>query len=359
MQTHSIGYIRKLLDRKEHFPWSGHFELTYRCNLNCIHCYCKGSEDKSRELDTKEIKNIIDIIYKEGCLFLTFSGGEPLVREDFLEIYSYAKEKGFITTIFTNAALFTKKIIDYLKKSPPHRIEITLNGITKETYESITQVRGSFFKVTENIKALAKGKLPLKIKSNSLKQNKGEIFKIKKWTEDLLGRPSDNKYFFQYDTMIYPRLNGDKTPLDYRLSFEEMQESKIQDSDMWKEYQKGLHIDMPKLTRDKKFLYHCNSWFTNFFINPYGRLKFCEFSEKFSVDLKTTSFREGFYKIFPNILNERFKTDSMCINCGLRPVCCQCPAKAALETANEEHPVKYYCGMAEAFAKRLKRGGIR
>ena len=69
----------------------------------------------------------MDEIHKEGCLWLTFTGGDPLVREDFLEIYSHAKKKGFIVTIFTNGQAFTKEIFDYLGKSPPFSIEITKN----------------------------------------------------------------------------------------------------------------------------------------------------------------------------------------------------------------------------------------
>jgi len=349
MQTHSIGYIHRFINKKEYFPWSGQIDLTYRCNLNCVHCYCKGSEDEQRELTASEIKTIFNQIYKAGCLFLSLTGGEPLIRKDFLDIYAYAKEKGFIITIFTNATLFTKEITAYLKKSPPFRIEITLNGITQKTYESITQIKGSFLKATDSIKSLAEAKLPLKIKTNSLKQNKHEIAGVKKWTEELLGKPSENKYYFQYDTMIFPRLNGDKAPIQYRLSFEEMIESKKRDPDIWKEYQRGLHGRFPKLKRDKRFLYNCNSWFSNFFVNPYGRLKFCEFSDKFSVDLKTTPFAKGFYGIFPNILKEKFKTDSKCIDCKLRPICYHCPARAYLETGSEESPVEHYCQLAKDF----------
>jgi MoaA/NifB/PqqE/SkfB family radical SAM enzyme len=59
---------------------------------------------------TEDWKKILDNIQKEGCLWLTFSGGEPLVRKDFLEIYAYAKNKGFMITLFTNGQRFTKRL---------------------------------------------------------------------------------------------------------------------------------------------------------------------------------------------------------------------------------------------------------
>ena len=353
MKKSGFGYfVHKLVDKRGHHPWSGQLELTRRCSLNCIHCYCNVSEDKKKELTTREWKKILDEVQQEGCMRLTLTGGDPLVRDDFLELYAYAKSKGFLIILFTNGYSLTKEIIDYLAKSPPLSIEITLNGITRETYESITQVRDSFPRVIENIKSASKSKLKIILKSNCLKQNKDEIARIKGWAEDLLGKPAQNKHRFKYDPMIYPRLDGDKTPCDYRLSFEELAELRKQDPDIWKEYQKGLHSDMPDMERDGSFLYPCNSYLQQFFIDPYGRLKFCGFSDKFSVDLKTTAFKEGFYNVFPRLLDERFKTNSKCRDCRLRPVCYHCPARAVLETGNEESPVPYYCRLAEETARR-------
>lgn len=352
MEKNSLGrFIHKLNSKKEHYPWSGQLEFTYRCNLNCVHCYCKSSED--RELTAEEWKKILDTLQQEGCLWLTFTGGDPLVRGDFLEIYSYAKSKGFIITLFTNGYSLSKEIVNYLAKYPPFSIEITLNGITQESYELITQVSGSFFRVIKNIKLLSKNNTKLILKSNCLKQNKNEIAKIKRWTEELLGKPADNKYRFKYDPMIYPRVNGDKAPCNHRLSFEELVELRKQDPDIWGEYQKGLHSDFPDLKQERSLLYHCNSWMQQFFINPYGRLKFCMFSDQFSIDLKTTPFKEGFYRWPTQILNERFKTDSKCKDCSWRPICYHCPARAYLETGDEEAPVLYYCQLAEETAKKM------
>lgn len=355
MKKYNLSYFaHRLISKKEHYPWSGQIELTYRCNLDCIHCYCKGSEDKDRELTTMEWKKILDEIHREGCVWLTFTGGEPLVRDDFLELYSYAKKKGFIITLFTNGQAYTEKIVDYLVKSPPFSIEITLNGITKNTYETITRVEGSFERVMATIREFNRKDIRLILKSNCLKQNKHEIVKVKAWTEENLGKLSKNKYRFKYDPMIYPRLNGDKMSCDYRLSFEEIKELRKQDADIWEEYRRGIKADFPDLRRNRRFLYRCDSWTQQFFIDPYGKLKFCHFSEKFSTDLKTDSFKEGFYNTFPRILDETFKTDSKCKDCELRAICYHCPARAYLETGDEEVPVPYYCELAEALGQELQ-----
>jgi radical SAM protein with 4Fe4S-binding SPASM domain len=359
MNKIQAGYFfYRLNNKKAHFPLDGQIELTYRCNLNCVHCYCKGLESAEQELTTEEWKGILDMIQREGCLYLCLTGGDPLIRQDFLEIYSYAKKKGFFITLFTNGWALTSKCINYFLKSPPHRIEITLNGITKKTYESITGVAGSFAKVINTINLLKEKKMPLILKANCLKQNKFEIGRIKAFTEKLFDRLPRNRYRFQYDQMIYPRYNGDKTPCNYRLSPVELLGVKKQDQDIWEEYQESLDCSFPNLNRDRRFLYQCNAWKKRFLINPYGYLKFCGFSDKFSINLKNTTFKEGFYYIFPKLLNERFKTESKCKDCQLRPICYNCPARAYLEIGDEEAPVPYYCRLAREKAKRMRKSHV-
>ncbi len=347
MKSYSLDSLyRKSHKRRAAFPLDCHFELTYRCNLNCIHCYCKGIEAKGGELATGEIKRILDEVHQEGYIWLVLTGGEPLIREDFLEIYSYAKKKGFIIALFTNGQLFDKKVIDYLIKAPPYSIEITLNGITKNTYEKITRVKDSFPKVIGNIKMLAKNKLPVIIKTNLLKQNREEVVKIKRWAEGILGKPK-NLHYFKYDPIIYPRLDGDRRPTRFRLSSAELDGILKEDRDMKRQYQEELHRDFPDLQRKADYLYNCNSWMTRSFINPFGRLKFCLFSENFGIDLRKFPFKDGFRKMIPRILEERFKTDSKCRDCDLRPICHWCPPRAYLETGEEERPVQYYCRLAK------------
>ncbi|MBN3038785.1 MAG: radical SAM protein [Candidatus Omnitrophica bacterium] len=349
----SRDFLNRLHNRKGHFPLRGLLELTYQCNLNCVHCYCKGSEDKARELNTEEWKEILAQLHKEGCIFITFSGGEPLLRQDFIELYAYARERGFIITIFTNATVLTKQIIGFFKRFPPSKIEITLNGITRSTYESITQAEGSFEKVIKNIIKLETNGMPVLLKANLLKQNKDEIKKIKAFADQFFGKKED-RFHFKYDPMIYPRLNSDRGPCQYRLSHQEMIEAMQEDSDIWDQYQASLHKDARHAKRDSIFLYHCNSWLQQFFINPFGRLKFCEYSEKFSSDLKKEPFKKGFYEKFPKVLNESFQTESKCRDCNLRHLCYYCPARAFLETGDKESPVEHYCALAHGLKKAIQ-----
>jgi radical SAM protein with 4Fe4S-binding SPASM domain len=354
-KTKGSPFLNNLKKKQARFPFSGTLELTYRCDLNCIHCYCKGSEKLSEELDTDTWKRLLDELYKEGCLFIVFTGGDPFVRKDFRQIYTYAKKRGFIVSVFTNAQRIGSKEIELFSKLPPYCIEITLNAVTKNCYEIITQKEGSFNRGIHNVMALAKAKIPIILKANCLKENIGEIAKVKKFAEKLLGRPSTTTYYFKYDIMIYPRLNQDKAPCAHRLSAEEFRRLYVQDKDICQEYENGIRHGLPELNRDRQFLYRCDSWMEHFFINPFGMLKFCQFSNKFSVNLREKAFREGFYSVFPKISMQKFKTNTKCLGCKLRSLCYQCPARAFLETGDEEAPVEYYCSLAKDTAMAINQ----
>ncbi|MBU1125257.1 MAG: radical SAM protein, partial [Candidatus Omnitrophica bacterium] len=238
------------------------------------------------------------------------------------------------------------EIIRYLKRFPPHSIQITLNGVTARTYESITQVEGSFMPAMRIIRRLAKHKFPLLLKAVCLKQNQHEIGRIKEFSEELLGKPKNHKYSFLYDGIILPRLNGDKTPLNYRLSFEELSEVRRQDRDIWEEYQESITACSLPARNRKNALFQCNSWENEFTIDPYGYLRFCGFSRKYKLDVKTIPFRKGFYRLIDMIRRLTFRTRSPCKECRLREYCYYCPVRAFLETGNEEGPVEYYCNLA-------------
>ena len=191
----------------ERFPLNGQLELTYRCNFDCIHCFCKGVRRK--ELKTREWKRIIDSLGDAGTLYLTFSGGEPFLRDDFFELYSYARRKGFLITIFTNGSLISDQTISFLSQNPPLAIEISLHSLKKDMYSKITRspYSDSLPRLITIIGKLHRVNLNVVIKVNGMKENQDEILPIKKFTEQLLGRGK-----FTFDHFIFPRLDGDKKP---------------------------------------------------------------------------------------------------------------------------------------------------
>jgi MoaA/NifB/PqqE/SkfB family radical SAM enzyme len=107
-----------------------------------------------RELTCQEFCNILDQIVDEGCLWLLLTGGEPFIRSDFIDIYTHAKKKGFLITLFSNGTTITPRIADYLADWRPFSLEISLYGSTQETYERITGITGSHSRCMHGIELL-------------------------------------------------------------------------------------------------------------------------------------------------------------------------------------------------------------
>ena len=138
------------------------------------------------------------------------------MRKDFLEIYTYAKQKGFLITLFTNGTMINEKIADYLAEWPPFAIEITLYGRTRETYEKLTMIPGSYDRCLRGIELLKERKLPLKLKTVATSINKHEVMAMRRFAEEELGVE------FKMDGQINPRIDCSQSPLAVQLAPEEV-----------------------------------------------------------------------------------------------------------------------------------------
>src|SRR4029078_7640428 len=156
-------------------PLNGTIEVTRRCPLVCAHCYnnlAMGDRTAQlEELTADEHRRLLDEMAAAGCLWLLYTGGEIFARRDFLDIYTYAKKKGFLITLFTNGAMITERIADHLVAWRPFAIEITLYGLTQETYERLTGIPGSFAKCMRGIRILLDRGLPLAVKTVAVSTN--------------------------------------------------------------------------------------------------------------------------------------------------------------------------------------------
>src|SRR5438445_10098748 len=172
-------------------PLEVSLEVTRRCPLECLHCYNNlpmgDLAARNRELSRDEHFKLLDELAELGCLWLLYTGGEIFARKDFLEIYTQAKRKGFLITLFTNGTLITEKTADYLREWPPFAIEITLYGRTKETYEALTAIPGSYDRCLRGIGLLKERGLPLKLKTVATSINKHEVMAMRRFAEEEMG----------------------------------------------------------------------------------------------------------------------------------------------------------------------------
>src|SRR5437764_6068088 len=166
---------------------------------------------RALELTTDQHRRIADEIVEMGCLWMLYSGGEIFARRDFLDIYKHAKRAGLLITLFTNGVLINEEIADTLLEWRPFAIEITLYGGTRETYEALTRIPGSYDKCVRGIDLLLERGLPLKLKTVAVTLNRHEIPIMKEFAA---ARGVD----FKFDPMINPRIDCSSSPLAVRLT---------------------------------------------------------------------------------------------------------------------------------------------
>ncbi len=233
-----------------------------------------------------------------GCLELTLTGGEPFARPDFFEIYDYAKEKGFLIIIFSNGTLITEKIADRFAINPPERIEISFHGLTERSFEAITKGAGSYHKCLEAIRLLLERRIPLVLKSVAMTVNKDEVLAIKKFSKEL------GPVVYHLGEEIRMAIDGGEAPFQYQLSEQELETIHRQDPAIWKEACCKKESPVPV----------CQSARQNFHIDAYGQLQRCSGNRLASYDLRSGSFKEGFYRFLqdfpcPAKCNEAVKTE--------------------------------------------------
>lgn len=345
----SYAQFSERLNKKviaKRIPINGSFELTFRCNLRCVHCYCNlplNDQDAiEKELTSEEVFHIFDQVAEAGCLWLLLTGGEPLARKDFLEIYTYAKKKGFLITLFTNGTLITPKIADYLAEWLPFIVEITLYGVTKETHEKVTGIPGSFKRCQRGIELLLERKIPLGLKTMVMTINRNEFSNIKEYAEGLGVK-------FRFDPILNPKLDGSKIPCNFRLSPEEVVKLDLADEKRVKEWREFCEKFIGPFQADN--LFNCGAGVSTFHIDPYGQMSSCEMIRFQNYDLRRGSFEEGWHHAIPEFLALKPTSDYPCGKCELISLCGQCPGWAYLENGNPETPVEYLCQIAHLRAE--------
>jgi radical SAM protein with 4Fe4S-binding SPASM domain len=336
----------------QRIPLNGGLEVTERCNLACVHCYIsQPAADRqrgARELTAAQIGSILDQAVDEGCLWFLFTGGEPFIRADFLDVYKHAKRRGLLIVLFTNATLITPRTADELAEWRPYKIEVTLYGATAETYQQVTGVPGSFAQCMRGIELLLDRGLPLEAKSMVVRQNRGEVADMKEWARRL-------GLAYRFDTLLTPRLDGSTHNLSSSLSPQEALELDLADADrmgMWREV---IQKDAARHVAGDR-MYACGAGQRSFHVDAYGQLSACGLARRPAYDLTAGSFREGWRDFLAVARQARRLRTSACATCEIGVLCSQCPGWSQLVHGDSESVVEYVCELAHLRAADLLAG---
>ena len=337
-------------------------DLTERCNNNCIHCCINLPSDHSvaeqKELSTNEIKDIISDAASLGCLTVRFTGGEPLLRQDFEELYVSTRKLGMKVVLFTNATLITPKLARLFARIPPlKKIEVSLYGMKKSSYEKITRTPNSFESAWLGIKLLLRENIPFIVKTVLLPPNKKEIIEFESWAAKIPWMNGSPSWTLFLD-LRHRRDSEAKNRVikDLRLSAEECLKMLVRDQEAYKNDMKEFCSKFIRPPGDN--LFSCGAGVGDCHVDAYGNLQPCLLLRHPDA---IYNLKKGFLKIavtrfFKELREMKAENPSYlsrCANCFLKGLCEQCPAKSWMEYGTMDTPVEYLCDVAHVQATHL------
>jgi radical SAM protein with 4Fe4S-binding SPASM domain len=335
-------------------------EITARCNNNCRHCYINlpaiDPQAKPEELSLAQIKNIVEQAVSKGAFWCLITGGEPLLREDFFDIYVYLKKRGLLISVFTNATLINDQHIALFKKYPARDIEVTVYGVTAETYERVTQKPGSFDAFMRGLDLLLKNDIKVRFKAMALQSNLDELPQIADFCRER------TKDYFRFDPFLHLRFDGDLERnaqiKSERLSAEEIVAVERADNQRCDALEKGCaKLIMPEAEQiNCQHLFHCGAGKNSFTVSYDGYFRLCSslWQADCVYDLKKGNLTEAWEIFVPRVREARSDRKEFlekCRKCSIINLCIWCPAHAHLETGHLDEPVDYFCQVAHARVK--------
>lgn len=337
-------------------------ELTERCNNNCIHCCINLPIDdvkaKQGELTTLEWKRILSEAAALGALKVRFTGGEPLLREDFMELYVYARRLGLKVLLFTNARLITPDLADLFVRIPPiENIEVTVYGMSRESYEQVTRIKGSYEEFRRGTELLLEYKIPFIVKGVLLPPNQDEMEIFEDWASKI---PWMNKQRPNYVVFLDFRGRRDTITKNsfiqgLRISPEEVISFFTRHRE---EYIREMRVFCSKFMRPPgQKLFSCGTGHS-VCADAYGNLQYCLSLRHPNTiySLRSGSLQDALKSFFPS-LRDILATNpdylAHCAKCFLKGLCQQCPAKSWAEHGSLDTPVEYLCRAAHVQARDL------
>lgn len=350
----------RLLDHQRALSFD--LELTARCNNDCAHCYINlpGGDRaaKGKELTLEEIARIADEAIELGALWVLVSGGEPLLRDDFADIYLLLKRKGLLVSVFTNATLIIPEHVELFRKYPPRDLEVSVYGATKETYESVTRRLGSWAAFRRGLSLLEEGSVRVRLKAMVLRSNVHELSAMSAFCR------AHTKDYYRFDPLLHCRFDGDEERnaeiRAERLSPEEI--AAIEHADAERFGALSEHCDEFIFEGDCgpgcDHLFHCGAGNGSFSVGYDGTFRLCSslWAPGTTYDLRTGTLKEAWEQIVPRVRDMRSSNPEFlktCRTCPIVRLCLWCPAHAHLETREMDRRVDYFCRVAHARARSL------
>ncbi len=343
---------------RKHRPLSVHFDLTYRCNERCVHCYL--DHDDHGELTTAECLKVLDDLASSGTLFLTFSGGEIFLRPDLYEILAAARRLYFDISLKTNALLVTPERAGRLRELGVRRVQISVYSDIPAVHDAITKVPGSLQRTLAAIPVLLEQGLQVKLACPLMKENLMAYRGVMALAEKL-GVP------YVLDLTITPMMDGSGGPLEHRASVSSLlpvlrdpvlhsckPQMTPQAASAMNSFQQAIGSAVSSGLESSAYEdLPCSAGHNSCYISPYGDVFPCVQLPQAAGNLRREKFDDIWYHA-PQLERLRAIRESqlpVCSRCELRSYCERCPGLALMEGGDLLGAYERACALAEEKAR--------
>jgi AdoMet-dependent heme synthase len=303
-------------------PLSAHLDVTYRCNERCVHCYL--DHDDHGEMTFAEIKNLLDQLAHAGVFFLTLSGGEVLMRRDFMDMLKYARHLQFSVKVKTNGFMIRAKHAALFHRLGVQTVQISIYSHRPEVHDAITKLPGSLKRSIAAIELLKSHGVSVTIANVLMRPNIHDYAGVKELGKTL-GVPVVT------DPTITPKMDGNRSIL--RLGIRETQlQDVMRDAELVGNVDEYCAVPGPV---DESALdsLPCSAGHTYCYISPYGDVYPCV---QFPLPCGNVR-KQKFLDIWRNStqMNEvrsiRTRDLPTCSSCAHAGTCTRCPGLAFME----------------------------
>jgi len=353
-------------------PLDGKFDVTYRCNNTCRHCWLWLPPDASQgreELSSDEIRRIVDEARRMGCQAWAISGGEPLLRPDFAEIFSYITHKSLHYSLNTNGTLITPEIARLLTRKG--RKMVALYGATAEVHDDVTRNPGSFEATMRGFAYLKEAGAGFEVQIIPMRANYHQYNAMLELARSL------SPYCRVGASWLYLsacrsdvrncEIAGQRLDPPAVIALDEPDPAAgLFDAWTGQETASGAPACSAG-QRDDRLFAACIAARRDFHIDPYGQMAFCCFIKDPALrfDLRQGSFRQAWDEFIPALAETVRGGQEYLDNCGscaLRQHCHWCAVYGYLEHGRFPAKVDYLCRVADEtrrFKEEWRRTHLR
>lgn len=323
-------------------PLAGTFELTPRCNFSCRMCYVHENAEPEKELTAEEWIALGQTARDAGMLFLLLTGGEPMLRKDFAQIYTSLRKLGLMISINTNGSLLTDELFELFQRYPPTKINVSLYGADDETYRNLCG-NPSFDAVRKNILRLKAAGFQVKLNCSVTPYNVRDVVRIYDFAKEHDLRIQSTCYMYP-PVRVNGRCFGD-APARFTAA-DAAKYTLLCREQYLTSKQLALSADYPveECGAECGESMSCRAGRTTFWVTWKGQMMPCgTFPTDKAYDIRTVGFEKAWELVRQDVLQVRMPKE--CAGCSLKKHCVACAAACVAESGDSAVKPEYICEM--------------